>query len=87
MITPSFVYSFLLASLLGSAFHFWKGGGGGRLLLYLILSWAGFFLGNWLSSSWDAALLMIGPFSGGFGALGSLILLFLGNWIIQLDTK
>lgn len=85
MITPAFVFSFLVASFLGAVFHFWKGGRGGRLLLNLILSWTGFFLGSWLGNSWDISFLMIGPFSGGFGTLGSLILLFVSNWIIQLD--
>ncbi len=86
MTAPSFIFSFLLASLLGAAFHFWKGGGGGRLLLNLILSWGGFILGNWIASNWEISFLMIGPISGGFGSLGSLVLLFVGNWIIQLDS-
>lgn len=87
MTMPSFVFGFLLASFWGAAFHFWKGGSGGRLLLNLILSWMGFFLGNWIATSWEISLLMIGPISGGFGSLGSLILLFFSNWIIQLDTQ
>ena len=85
MITPAFVFSFLLASFLGAAFHFWKGGGGGRLILYLILSWTGFFLGNWLGTTREISFIMIGPISGGFGTLGSLVLLFFSSWIIQLD--
>jgi hypothetical protein len=87
MITPAFMFSFLVASFLGAAFHFWKGGGGGRLILYLILSYIGFFLGNWLGTSREISFLMIGHISGGFGALGSLILLFLSSWIIQLDEQ
>lgn len=87
MTAPAFLFSFLLASFLGAVFHFWKGGGGGRLLLNLILSWIGFSLGSWMGTSWELNFLMIGPISGGFGTLGSLILLFLGNWIAQLDTK
>jgi hypothetical protein len=87
MITPAFVFSFLLASFLGAAFHFWKGGGGGRLLLYLILSWIGFYLGNWLGTTRNLSFLMIGPIAGGLGSLGSLVLLFLSSWIIQLDEQ
>jgi len=87
MTIPSFIFSFLVASFWGAAFHFWKGGSGGRLLLNLILSWIGFFLGNWIGRSWEISFLMIGPFSGGFGSLGSLILLFFSNWIIQLDAQ
>ncbi|MGB2962916.1 MAG: hypothetical protein WBB69_02925 [Anaerolineales bacterium] len=86
MTVPAIFYSFLLASFLGSAFHLWKGGGGGRYLLMLILSWAGFFLGHLLGSYWDIQFLMIGPVFGGFGVLGSLLFLFLGNWFSQLDS-
>ena len=86
MTAPAFIFSFLMASFLGAAFHFWKGGGGGRLLLNLILSLVGFFLGNWLAGSWNISFFMIGPVSGGFGVLGSLVLLFAANWIIQLDS-
>jgi len=85
MTGPNIFYGFLLASFLGSAFHFWKGGSGGKLLLMMILSWVGFYLGHLLGTSWDIQFLMIGPIFGGFGGLGSLVFLFLGNWISQLD--
>ncbi len=85
MTAPTIFYSFLLASFLGSAFHFWKGGSGGKFLLMLILSWVGFYLGHQLGSSWDIQFLMIGPVFGGFGVVGSLLFLFLGNWVNQLD--
>ena len=84
---PAIFFSILVASFVGAAFHFWKGGGGGRLILNLILSWTGFFVGSWVGTSQNLLFLMIGPFSGGFGVLGSLILLFFSNWIIKLDTR
>jgi hypothetical protein len=87
MITPASVFSFFVATFLGAAFHFWKGGSGGRLILYLVISWIGFMIGNWLGTSRDIPFLMIGPISGGFGSLGSLVLLFFTSWIIQLDEK
>jgi hypothetical protein len=87
MTIPSIFYSFLVASFLGSAFHFWKGGGGGRFLLMMILSWIGFYLGHLAGASWDVQILMIGPVYGGFGVLGSLLVLILGNWISQLDDS
>ena len=86
MTAPAFLFAFLLATLLGAGFHFWKGGGGGRLLLLLLLSWAGFYLGHRLGDSWEINLLLIGPVQGGFGVLGSLVLLVVGNWISQLDS-
>ena len=87
MTAPAFIYSFLLATFLGSAFHFWKGGGGGRFVMMLILSWIGFILGHMLGSAWEINFLMIGPVSGGFGAAGSILLLILGNWFRGLDES
>ncbi len=87
MTTPAFIYSFLVATFLGSAFHFLKGGGGGRFVLLLILSWTGFIVGHLLGSIWGIDFLMIGPVSGGFGAIGSILFLLVGNWFSRLDQS
>ena len=42
MTTPGYLLGFLLASLIGVMFHLWRGGRIGRLVLFLVLSWAGF---------------------------------------------
>jgi hypothetical protein len=77
----------LLATFLGSVFHLWKGGGGGRLLFLLALSWLGFYLGHLAGNIWNIQFLRIGPIQGGFGSLGSILLLVLGNWFTQLDKS
>jgi len=87
MTAPALFYSFLVATFLGSAFHFILGGSGGRLFLLLILSWTGFFIGHFLGELWGIRFLMIGPVSGGFGILGSIIFLFVGNWFSRLDQS
>jgi hypothetical protein len=87
MTGPALFYSFLIATLLGSAFHLVKGGSGGRFLFLLILSWAGFLLGHLAGSYWSVRFLMIGPVFGGFGILGSILLLIIGNWFTQLDKS
>jgi hypothetical protein len=87
MTTPALFYSFLIATLLGSAFHFWKGGGLVRLVFLLVLSWTGFYLGHLVGSSWSISFLLIGPVNGGLGIIGSLLLLIVGNWFTQLDRN
>ncbi len=87
MTAPAFIYSFLVATFLGSAFHFLKGGGVGRFVLLLILSWSGFIVGHLLGSASGVNFLMIGPVSGGFGGIGSLIFLLVGNWFSHLDQS
>ncbi len=85
MTFPAIVYSFLLATFLGAGFHFWKGGGVGRLAANLILSWMGFTLGQIIGTRWGVTILMIGAIQAGVGVLGSLLMLFLGEWFYQID--
>lgn len=80
MTTPALFYSFLLSSLFGTGFHFWKGGGGGKLLLYLLLSWIGFAGGHLLAAYSGFSLLTLGPIFAGMGSLGSLIMILVGHW-------
>jgi hypothetical protein len=87
MTAPALIYSFLLATFLGSTFHFLKGGGGGRFLFLLILSWVGFIIGHLLGTAWEIHFLMIGPVSGGSGAAGSILFLIVGNWFSRLDQS
>jgi hypothetical protein len=62
---PDAYLGFLIATLLGFAFHAVRGGTLGRLILYLVTAWVAFFLGHLLGSvfGWEA------------GRLGSLNLL------------
>ncbi len=65
MSLPSAYLGFLIATLLGFAFHALRGGTLGRLLLYLVTAWIAFFLGHAVASltGWET------------GRLGSLNLL------------
>ena len=87
MTAPAFIFSALLATLIGALFHFWKGGSGSRLVMMLILSWIGFFLGYLIAKSTGIEFLMIGPISGGLGSIGSFLLLLLGNFFSRLDQS
>jgi hypothetical protein len=51
MSLPSILFGVLLSTLYGAAFHLWRGGGLGRLVLYLVLGWIGFWAGQILASS------------------------------------
>jgi len=77
MTVPSLIVGFVLASLYGALFHLVRGGGLGRLILYLALSWLGFALGHMIGS-WSGWLLFpVGPLDFGTATIGSIILLAL----------
>jgi uncharacterized membrane protein YeaQ/YmgE (transglycosylase-associated protein family) len=60
MPSPSFVFSFILATLLGALFHLIFGGDARRLALFLLAGWVGFAVGHVLGVIFDINLLNIG---------------------------
>ncbi len=67
--------------MFGAAFHLWKDGGVGRLLLYELFSAFGFWSGHAISKwiGWD--FWKLGPLHLGFSILGTLVFLGLGYWL------
>lgn len=87
MTMPALLFALLIASLYGVLYHLIRDGGLGRLILYLLVSWAGFALGH-LIGLWQGLLLIpLGQLNFGLSTLGSLILLFIVDWISQVKGK
>jgi hypothetical protein len=85
MTIPSFLFALLIASLYGVLYHLIRGGGLGRLLLFLIFGWAGFALGHFIGIWRGWMLISVGELNLGLSTLGSLLLLVLGDWISGLS--
>jgi len=84
MTIPSLIFAFLIASLYGVLYHLIRGGGLGRLLLFLIFGWAGFAAGH-LFGIWQGwVLLPVGELNFGLSTLGSLIFLVVGDWVSHI---
>jgi hypothetical protein len=81
MTLPSAIFGLLCALLIGALFHVVLDGGPGKLLLYLVLSVAGFSVGQWIAASQRWALVPIGPLDLGIAAIGSLAFLLVGHWL------
>lgn len=81
MTLPSFVLGAVLASLFGAAFHLWRGGNGLRLLLYLVLAWAGFWGGHWVAEALGWNFASFGPLHIGLASLGSWLIMGVGYWL------
>ena len=83
----SYIFGLILATLLAAIFHLWRDGGFWKLMIYIGLSWFGFFVGNWAAGSAGIKFLVVGPVYLGGGILGSVIFLFLGHWILQIKPS
>lgn len=89
MTLPSLIIGILISTLYGAAFHLWRGGGLGRLLLYLILGWVGFWIGQFLGNYFGWAFGSLGPLHLGTATLFSILLLAIGYWLslVQVQRK
>lgn len=84
MTIPAYIFAFLSASLLGALYHLIRGGGLGRLFLYLLFSWVGFALGHFVGIWQEWILYPIGQLDLGVSTLGSLILLVGVDWASRI---
>ena len=86
MTIPSFLIALLIASLYGVLYHLVRGGGLGRLLLFLIFGWSGFALGHFVGVRWGWVLIPLGELNLGLSTIGSLFLLVLGDWVSSIRS-
>lgn len=84
---PGFILGLIISSLYGAVFHFWVGGKAGKLLLYLILAWAGFIIGHLLGNATSFTFARLGQLNLGPATIGSIILLGLGHWLSLVETQ
>lgn len=89
MSMPSLLFGLVISTLYGAAFHLWKNGGLGKLFLYLILGWAGFWLGQFLAARLGWTFGSLGALHLGLATVGSVLFLGLGHWLslVQIEPK
>lgn len=87
MLFPGFLLGALLATLYAALFHLWRGGGIGRLLLFLCLSWAGFVAGQLLAERMGWDFLSYGALHIGAASLASFLFLGIGYWLSLVERR
>lgn len=89
MTLPTIVLGLILSTLYGALFHLWRGGNAGRLLLYLILAWIGFWVGQLLGNYFNISMDKLGQLHIVIASLGSIIFLAIGYWLslVQVEKK
>lgn len=84
---PALLFGLLLSTLYGAVFHLWRGGGLGRLLLYLILGWLGFWTGQVLAGRLGWEFGSLGTLHVGMASLMAVIFLLVGYWLSLIKPE
>ncbi len=87
MTLAGFVFGMIVSSLYGALFHFWRGGSLGKLLLYLVLGWAGFWGGQIAVVTTGLRIWQVGPIYLGTATIFCALLLGLGYWLGLVNRR
>ena len=82
----TYIFGFILATLLGAVFHLWKDGGFWKLVIYILLSWLGFFVGHLIAKNAGFNFMIVGSLYLGGGIIGSIVALFVGHWFSRIES-
>ena len=85
MTIPSIIIGIIISTIYGAVFHLWRGDGLGRLILYIILAWIGFWLGHLIGNAMGWTFLSLGPLRLGTATLGAAITLGVGYWLSLVE--
>ena len=87
MTIPSFILGIIISSLYGAVYHLLRGGSLGRLFLYLIFSWTGFWVGQFLATRLEMTFINVGPLHLAAATIGSFTFLVIGDWFSKGNTE
>ena len=87
MTTPAILLGILLSILYGSVFHLFRGGGTGRLLLYIVLAMIGFWIGQLLANNFGLSFIKVGTLRLGLATISSWLFIGVGHWLSLVDIE
>lgn len=87
MTIPTLLIGSVIAILYGVLFHLWRGGRISRLILYIALSWVGFWIGQLIASYFEFTFFSIGQLHLGMASLTSLLFIGVGYWLSLVDQQ
>jgi hypothetical protein len=85
MTLPALLLGMIIATLYGAAFHLWRGGSFGRLVMYILVAWFGFWAGQLIAQKMGWNFLSVGPLHLGLATLFCFVCLLLGFWLGRVE--
>ena len=86
MPNPIFVFAFVIATMYGLGYHVVMGGDARRMVLFVVTSWLGFLLGQYIGARLDIPLLKIGIIHLLPASIGALALLVFAQMLTAEPT-
>ncbi|MCB2179584.1 hypothetical protein KQH54_00515 [bacterium] len=87
MTIPAFLLGSIIAAFFGALFHFIRGGGPGRLILFLIVAIASFWFGHLIANILGFTFLSIGAIRVGFATVVTLVALVGAEWLSAVESN
>lgn len=87
MTFAAFLLGTVIAMIIGSAFHFWKGGGLKWLLVYNLFAIIGFWFGHIIGKMFNAKFFLLGPTYLGMAMITCLVVLLGGYWLSMASVE
>jgi hypothetical protein len=84
---PTIVFGVLLSTLYGGLYHLIRGGKLRKLLLYLVLAWAGFWLGDTLGWLLGWTFGQVGMLNAGMGTVLAFVFLAVGDLVSRIQLR
>ncbi len=78
---PTIVFGVLLSTLYGAIYHLLRGGSTKMMLVFILLAWIGFWLGDALAWNLDWYFFGIGNLNAGTGTVFSFVFMIIGDLI------
>lgn len=87
MAVPMYILGLIVSTLFGALFHLWRGGGGGRLLIFLVLGWAGFLIGELVGRRLGLEFGSLGALHLGSALVVEFVFLLAAAWLSLPQAK
>ncbi len=86
MPNPIYVFAFVIATMYGLGFHVVMGGDARRMVLFIVTSWLGFLLGQYIGGHIEVAFLKIGVVHLLPASVGAIMLLIFAHILTSDPT-
>lgn len=87
MTFAAFLLGTVIAMIIGSAFHFWKGGGLKWLIVYNLFAIIGYWMGHIIGEMLNINFFRLGPTNLGFALITCLVVLIVGYWLSMAPVE